>query len=64
MSGNRNPQAQDGQLVTVMERYDDQDSFTELLGRIGVTAAASNKLTDDNFTSMKSLVDTYHNDMD
>ena len=64
MSGNRNPQAQDGQVATVTERYNDQDSFAQLLERIGVTAAASNKLTDDDFTSMKSLVDTYHNDMD
>ena len=64
MSGNHNPQAQGGRLVSVTERYDDQESFIELLGRIGVTAAASNKLTDDDFTSMKSLVDTYHNDMD
>ena len=64
MSGNLNPQAQDGQVTTITEGYGDQVSFTELLERIGVTAAARNKLTDDDFTSMKSLVDTYHNDME
>ena len=64
MSGNRNPQAQDGQEKTITERYGDQEEFTQLLERIGVTAPARSKLIDDDFTSLKVLVDTYHNDLD
>ena len=64
MSGNRNPQAQDGQENTITGRYGDQEEFTQLLERIGVTASARSKLIDDDFTSLKVLVDTYHNDLD
>ena len=64
MSGNINPQPQGGQRNVITEGYDDQDNFSELLERIGVNDAARSKLIDDDFTSMKLLVDTYHNDME
>ena len=64
MSGNRNPQAQGGRENTITEGYGDQDEFVELLERIGVTASARGKLINDDFTSIKTLVDTYHNDLD
>ena len=62
MSANIGPQG--GQNLTITQRYSDQDSFTDLLEQIGVAADACNKMVEDDFTSMKSLVGIYNNDMD
>ena len=64
MDINGNDKAQGWQDQTITQRYMDEGAFMELLERIGVTAMARNKVADDDFTSMRSLVDTYHNDMD
>ena len=64
MSGNQNAQARGGQDLSITERYSDRNSFIQMLERIGVSIGARNKLVDDDFTSMKSLVGTYSNDVE
>jgi len=50
--------------LTITQRYRNQDEFTAMLTRIGVTANARRKLIDDDFTSMEMLVLNYSNDID
>ena len=51
-------------VLTITQKYKNEESFTEMMERIGVTARAIGKLVDDDFTSMQALVTNYANDVD
>lgn len=50
--------------LTITQRYNDRDSFTQLLTRVGVPVPAIEKLQEDDFVSMQSLVTNYATDVD
>ena len=56
--------AANGGILTITQKYEDEDSFSQMLERIGVTARAMRKLLDDDFVSMQALVTNYANDVD
>ena len=51
-------------VLTITQKYGNEDSFTELLERIGVSRSAQRKLLEDDFDNMRSLVSNYSNDVD
>ena len=59
----------DGNIVnerglTITQKYQDEESFTAMMERIGVSGRAIGKLVDDDFISMQALVTNYANDVD
>jgi len=46
-------------MATIINRYSDEDSFTEFLETIGFSPAQRNRISLEGFTSMKVLVDHY-----
>lgn len=50
--------------LSITQRYSDGDSFIQLLNRIGVPVPAIQKLQEDDFVTMQSLVTNYSTDVD
>ena len=59
-----NGNAANKRALTITEKYEDEESFVQMLERIGVSACARGKLAEDDFTSMETLVLNYANDVD
>ena len=51
-------------MATITARYNDDESFTALLTRIGISPRERNRLSNDGFTTMKLMVDHYSHDID
>ena len=63
---NRNMQNEEGNIARVLsitEKYRDEDAFVGMLERVGVSANGRRKLIDDDFVSMEVLVSNYANDI-
>lgn len=46
-------------VLTATQKYEDEDSFTNLLARLAITPTQRQRLNIDGFTTMKSLVQHY-----
>ena len=42
--------------LTTTEKYEDEESFTQMLERIGISARARGKLVEDDFTSIQTTL--------
>ena len=42
--------------LTITQKYQDEESFTAMMERIGLSGRAIGKLVDDDFTSMQALL--------